>query len=78
MEADVFSREANGLIALRITQDEFNELLMVLGYKTAEITHNDDGPMFKIALRVINRLNAGNPDFIPYQVPAEAHAGHVE
>ncbi len=77
-EADVFSREPNGLIALRVTQDEWNELLFVLGYKGGEIMRGDDEPMFNRVLRLVNRLNAGNPDFIPYQIIAGVPAAETQ
>ena len=71
MDADVFSREPNGLIALRITQDEFLQLLMVLGYAMRAASGEKDEPMFAMSIRVANRLNAGNPEFIPYEIPED-------
>jgi flagellar motor component MotA len=70
MEADVFSREPNGLIALRITQDEWDELLIVLGGATRATMVERDAERFKRTLRLVNRLNTGNPDFTPYEVLA--------
>ena len=71
MEADVFSREPNGLIALRITQDEWDELLIVFRYA---IGSSDDALIRRGILRLANRLNMGNPNFIPYEVPAAARS----
>ena len=76
MEADVFSREPNGLIALRITQEEWDELIGALGYVCGTSLRKQDTEMAQRVLRIANRLNAGNPDFIPYEVPAEADRWH--
>jgi hypothetical protein len=73
MDANVFSREPNGLVALRMTQDEWDELLMVLGYKIGLASKDSDKQMFDLGLRVVNRLNTGNPDFIPYAIDDDRH-----
>lgn len=70
-EADVFSREPNGLIALRITQDEFHRLLLVAGYAAGAASAKQDDQMFAMSIRLTNRLNTGNPNFVPYEVPEE-------
>jgi hypothetical protein len=68
MDAPVFSREPNGLVALRMTQDEWDELLTLMGFATAQVIRECDAPMFSRAIRLVNRLNTGNPDFIPYAI----------
>jgi hypothetical protein len=73
LQADVFSREPNGLIALRMTQEEFLRLLLVLGYATDAANNKQDDQMFAMSIRLTNRLNAGNPDFIPYEIPEPAN-----
>lgn len=70
-EAPVFSREPNGLIALRMNQDEWDELLVTLGYAGGAMASAGEPLMFNRTLRLVNRLNAGNPDFIPYEIPEE-------
>lgn len=74
MEADVFSREPNGLIALRLTQDEFLRLLMVLGYAIGAAGNQQDNPMFAVSILLTNRLNTGNPEFKPYAIDDEIRA----
>lgn len=69
--APVFSREPNGLIALRVTQEEFDELLLVLGYAGGSAAREQNRWMLPMSLRLVNRLNTGNPDFRPYEVPGE-------
>jgi len=76
-DADVFSREPNGLIALRITQDEWDELIHALGYIGEASIRNEDAPFFNRMLRLVNRLNAGNPDWVPYVIPEEVISGEV-
>jgi hypothetical protein len=72
MDAPVFSREPNGLIALRMTQDEWDELVALMGFATAQVIRERDAPAFWRAIRLVNRLNEGNPDFRPYEVPEHA------
>ena len=74
MEADVFSREPNGIIALRLTPDEFDELMKALGFACGCAAQEQSPATRNAILRLENLLNAGNPDFIPYEVHAEADA----
>jgi hypothetical protein len=68
-QAPVFSREPNGLVALRMTDDEWSQLLLTLGYAFATAQDRPDVPMARMILRLTNRLNEGNPDFTPYAIP---------
>ena len=69
-EADVFSREPNGLIALRITQDEWIQLLHVFYGALGFAARVNDRDQCGQILRLLNRLNEGNPNYDPAEMPA--------
>jgi hypothetical protein len=63
-----YSREKDQ-ITLRLTMEQWQTLLLVLGYSTgAAIKHGEQG-MARLALQLANQLNEGNPEFMPYEVP---------
>lgn len=56
--------EENGAVVLTMTPADYNTLLMALGYASVSTV-----PNFRISvLGVINRINAGNPQFTPYEI----------
>jgi hypothetical protein len=59
--------EENGQVVLTMSTEDFQMLLIVLGYATGgAIEENWTSPrrMFELT----NRLNEGNPHYTPYQV----------
>lgn len=62
--------EKDGQVVLTMDRDDYDRLLLVLGYCTGAAA-NGDGPVTFIGMvRLINRLNEGNPGFTPYEVPS--------
>ncbi len=59
-------REENGLVVLTMTQDDFGLLLYSIGYAGG----NSRGKWLEY-FALANRLNAGNPNFTPYEMPTE-------
>lgn len=60
-------REEGGAVVLTMSREDYNALLMALGYVAGA-----SGGLWKdmrFALGLVNRLNAGNPSFTPYEVP---------
>lgn len=56
-------------LTLTCTRDEWNSMMMMLGLVMGTITRqgmNDLGWNF---LAFVNKLNADNPEFHPYQIP---------
>ncbi len=77
-EAPVWSREANGIVHLRLTQDDWEQLLWALGVAAAAPCGGDvhalnvtNARVFQALIRLANRLNEGNRDFVPYRIPDE-------
>jgi hypothetical protein len=60
-----FTREGDTVV-LRMSQDDFEVLLMALGFA---ITHG--GGFDWSLIELLNRMNSGNPNFRPYAVPVE-------
>jgi hypothetical protein len=56
-----------GHVVITMTPGDYDSLLIRLGYSSASKT-------FSLAhsLALLNRLNAGNPNYRPYAIPAEA------
>lgn len=63
-------RDAAGNVVITMTQGDYDSLLIRLGFssgsKTFSLAHS---------LALLNRLNAGNPNYRPYAIPAEVRRG---
>jgi hypothetical protein len=59
-------REENGQVVLTMSRGDYEILLIVLGYSFSSTLWVDRDA----ALRYINRLNEGNPNYTPYEVKA--------
>jgi hypothetical protein len=59
-------REENGQVVLSMPVQEYEHLMICLGIATAVMERL--GIPVGGMLRVINRLNEGKPDYIPYAV----------
>jgi hypothetical protein len=55
-------------VTVEFTRDDYDVLLIILGYATGA-AHDPD--MQRMMIRFVNAINQGNPSFIPYEVPAE-------
>lgn len=57
-------------VSLELTSDEYDQLLLILGYALGARMH-DHGhdATWDRWLVFVNNLNAGNPRFVPYEVP---------
>jgi hypothetical protein len=53
-------------VVLSMTHQDYNALLLALGFAAGRA---DDKPMFWRLIGLVNRLNAGNPHFTPYEIP---------
>jgi hypothetical protein len=60
----------------RITLDrnDYESLLVTLGYAIGAAIKDEDARRAWAILRLANRINEGNPAYIPYKVPPEAEA----
>lgn len=56
--------EENGQVVLRMSREDYEKLLLMLG---AAFGRNIFEP-YRM-LEFVNRLNEGNPNYMPYQVP---------
>lgn len=54
-----------------MTRDDFDNLILMLGYATGAASAQQDQTMFWNWLRFANELNNGNPHFRPYDIPPE-------
>lgn len=58
--------EENGQVVLRMSREDYELVLMALGALTA-VTWKNGGNSQRV-LETVNRLNAGNPNYRPYEV----------
>lgn len=63
-------REEQGQIILTLTPNDWANLLMTLGIAAGAL--EPDSPMLNRVFNLVNRLNEGNANFRPYEVP-KAH-----
>lgn len=62
-------------ITLEMTVDDYERLLVMMGFALAGAMEKDRIDGTKMAyrwLRFLNDLNNGNPNFTPYEIPKEA------
>ena len=64
-----YSRDGD-VVTLRMTVDDWGNLLASLG--AADAARLSDKAMFYRGIALLNRLNAGNPNFTPYEIPEGA------
>ena len=58
-------------IHLRLTEKERELFLMMQGMAAAVAMQGGDKQLIRAVVRLINKINAGNPGFIPYTVPED-------
>lgn len=64
-----YSRDGD-VVTLRMSADDYANLLLALGIAAGSRAR--DGPgWLALALALANRLNAGNPQWTPYEIPEE-------
>jgi hypothetical protein len=57
-------------IILEMSQDDYQQLLMMVGYGLGSVRRNGNEDLYWDWLKFINEMNAGNPGFKPYKIPA--------
>jgi hypothetical protein len=60
-------REENGQVILSMSREDFQMLLLYLGYATGGAVKYHWTPPARM-LEFLNRINEGNPHYTPYQV----------
>lgn len=60
------------VVTLRMTEDDYQALLLRLGRAAASMVDTYGRDALVRELDLANRINAGNPDWTPYGLPAEA------
>lgn len=58
-------------VTLEMSGDDFDQLLMILGYAAGSAHRDRELLTFYAWLDFTNRLNATNPSFTPYEIPEE-------
>jgi hypothetical protein len=61
-------REENGQVVLTMSREDYQSLIYKLGVAgAAALNHSPEN--FRRELEFMNRLNEGNPNYRPYEVP---------
>jgi len=63
-----WTRDNDGSVVLTMTPDDWTALLMTLGYAAGAAAKGGRQQMRREILKLVNRLNLGNPHFTPYEV----------
>jgi len=66
---DIQFKRAGGQVTLVMSEGDYENLLLALGIAAGAT--GGDKRMFWRWIELVNRLNAGNPQFTPYQIPVE-------
>jgi len=67
----IIFREEGDRVTLEMSRDDYEQLLLILGFQEGSVLRTGDERTFYRWLEFINRLNAGNPRFTPYEIPME-------
>lgn len=59
-----YGESVTGQVTLTMSKNDYNSLLFALGVATGASSY--EAARLKSFLELINRLNAGNPNFTPY------------
>ena len=62
-------------VTLTITAEEFDTLLFALGVATGAASNIRTPALVHGFLRLLNKINKGNPNFRPYSVPSDDNGG---
>jgi hypothetical protein len=54
-----------------LTRDEFETLLLALGYATGAALARKERSLSLNFIRLMNALNRDNPDYVPYEIPSD-------
>jgi hypothetical protein len=72
MEADPISfRREGDVVSLVMSGDNYGRMMIALGYNAGLAEIAGDVKTFWSVIRFVNHLNAGNPDYAPYEIPEE-------
>jgi hypothetical protein len=58
-------------VTLEMDREDYNMLLLMLGYATGAASKEHNQAKFWRLIDFVNRLNADNPNFRPYEIPEE-------
>ena len=58
-------------VTLEMTAEDFEYLLLLLGHASGAISKENNPARFWHAIGWVNRLNATNKNFTPYEVPKQ-------
>ena len=61
----------NGDIQLTMTLDDWKLLVVTLGYGGGALVREGDLKVFHKQMAMMNRINAGNPHWTPYDIPPD-------
>ena len=56
-------------VTLTMTVEEYDTVMILLGYGMACAKRNGDEDLFRSWRRLCNSLNKGHPNYVPYEVP---------
>jgi hypothetical protein len=63
-------------IAIKLSRDEFDTLLLALGYATGAADRDGNRRFFYAFMRITNAVNRDNPNFTPYAIEEEDETPH--
>lgn len=66
--------ESEGYVVLAMELQDYQSLLLALGYVAGRAMEHEGPLTIQGAIGLVNRLNEGNPRFIPYKVPPRGKA----
>ena len=62
--------ESGGTVTLRMSRDDYSSLLFMLGSQLGHVRREDQATFWR-QIELVNRLNEGNPNWQPYEVPGK-------
>jgi hypothetical protein len=63
----MYTEDNEGNVVLTISRNDYNTLLLCLGFAAGSAIKEGTPPMAHSFLKLANSINVGNPDWTPYE-----------
>jgi len=67
-DRNAWTREGDEIV-LRLSVNDYETLLLMLGFAAGAVSRESHQNIFWRWVALVNRINEGNPQFTPYEIP---------
>lgn len=69
----MYTEDNEGRVILTISHEDYNTLLLCLGFAAGSAMKETQLPMAHAFLKLANSINVGNPDWTPYETSTASY-----